>query len=208
MDNHKWACWVWEQQLGRCTESKPPTLLHADYHFDGIDDFLDNPKELDKMLVESVDKLKLRIKKNKTIKYDSFIAPVIRRDVVVYVHFYCREDEIDDAGLGHQTLEQCGAKQIFCDSVEAFARALISGRHIFDLCLDLFNRENEQEYEGALWPEDDIRQALVTWHELIFWADCVTISLSFGYSGTEEHTKYLAKLVLTDILASLDGTVV
>lgn len=78
--------------------------------------------------------------------------------------------------------------------------------YIFDLCLDLFNNEGTVMCKGDLWPEPEIIQALTSWSHLISDAACVTVSLSFDYSGTAEHTRYLAKLVVLEILRILEET--
>jgi hypothetical protein len=71
---------------------------------------------------------------------------------------------------------------------------------IFDLCLDLFNRSDNYD-EGDLWSDDEVQEFLETVRHHIQAAALVTISLSFGYSGTADDTRHLAELVLPRIVS-------
>jgi len=202
MDNHKWACWVWEKCLGRTAGHRRPALLHFDYHFDGINDFYDDPEATAALLAETVEQLKQRIKVEERIGYDSFIAPALLRGVIGDVHFYCLQSDTDP-GIDTELLEQSGVIQAFYTSVEEAARVQVDQSYVFDLCLDLFNRDDDKTYQGDLWSDAEIKSALSVWEHLIINADCVTLSLSFGYSGTEDQTRHLASLVVPEILVML-----
>jgi len=202
MDNHKWACWVWEDSLGRTGAGRRPALLHFDYHFDGINDFHDDPEATATLLAETVKQLKHRVKVEDRIGYDSFIAPALLRGVIGDVHFYCLQSDTDP-GIETEVLEQTGGIQEFYASVEEAARAPVNQPYVFDLCLDLFNRDDDKTYQGDLWSDAEIKNALSAWEHHIINADCVTVSLSFGYSGTEDQTKHLASLVVPEILEML-----
>ena len=56
------------------------------------------------------------------------------------------------------------------------------------------------EFEGELWTDADVLGFLGTMSSLIRAAAVVTISLSFGYSGTEKDTRHLAQLAVSRIL--------
>jgi UPF0489 domain len=210
MDNHKWAYWVWETHRAKTTPQKRYGLLHFDYHFDAINDFHD-----DADMVASLESAGLEIIKewldddeNTYIRYDSFIAPAIIRRVVGDVHFFCKQTS-DETEIGFYSdfPAQYGARQSFYDSIESAARAPVAKPYIFDLCLDLFNLNPKMEYQGDPWPPEDIQRALIAWRELIIGADLITISLSFGCSGTEQQTQYLAKAtvpMLLDFVKSRD----
>lgn len=66
---------------------------------------------------------------------------------------------------------------------------------LFDICLDLFNKSDQWE-EGDLWEDHEIVEFLEKTSPYIEGADIVTVSFSFGYSGTTDDTKQLAALVL------------
>ena len=77
---------------------------------------------------------------------------------------------------------------------------MLTGPLIFDLCLYLFNHADDLEFEGVLWTDADVLEFLEATSSHILTAAVVTISLSFGYSGTEEDTRHLAQLVVPRIL--------
>lgn len=207
MDNHKWACWIWERQLGGLADGRRAALLHFDYHFDSVNDFFNDADATAALRAENIDQIKERIELEDRIAYDSFIAPALLRGVIGDVHFFCLQDDDWDRGIDDETLQHCGSRQIFYDSVAASAQASVARPYIFDLCLDLFNNEGTKMYEGDLWPEPEIIQALNSWSHLIRDAACVTVSLSFDYSGTAEDTRYLARLVIPEMLRILhDGS--
>jgi hypothetical protein len=139
-----------------------------------------------------------------SIRYDSFIAPALLRGIVDHVHFFCVQDSDEgERGFDADTLRECDAQQTFYGSVEDAARANVQKPYFFDLCLDLFNRDDDKEFEGDLWDADEIRAALGTWQNLIQSAEIVTVSLSFGYSGTKQQTRDLASLVVPMLLGML-----
>jgi hypothetical protein len=195
MDDHRWALKVWE------TERKHDhyTLVHADYHWDGCYDFHDQP-DAERMLVDaSPDQVAKLVAEGEWIKYDSFIAPAVRRGLVHTVHFYCLQDGMGDDALDEDFLHTCGARQVLHATPGQLSKANIVGPSIFDLCLDLFNRSDEWA-EGDLWTDAEIDSFLNEVGSLVSEAELVTVSLSFNYSGTSEQTRHLAKVVLPQIL--------
>lgn len=203
MDNHKWACWVWEHHFGRSPPEERPSLMHLDYHFDSVDDHSSDPEEVTVLKAETLDQLKQRIATENWIRYDSFIAPALLRGVIKDVHFFCVQGDEWDHGFHHEFLRSIGSRQIFYTSVESVALAELSQPYIVDLCLDLFNNEAEVMDEGDLWSDSEVLNAIGCWEKLIIDAACVTISLSFGCSGTADDTRHLAELVVPKILTML-----
>ena len=196
MDNHRWALKVWEAER----KSKHYSLIHADYHWDSVYDFHENPEMEKELLAASSDRIAELVAEGEWIRYDSFIAPAVRRRLIHTVHFYCKQDGIGDNALDSDLLTQCGAKQIIHADALALANAEIDSPSIFDLCLDLFNN-SEQWEEGDLWPDNEVSQFLTTVESLIRAAEMVTISMSFNYSGTAEDTRHLTALVVPQVLA-------
>jgi hypothetical protein len=88
----------------------------------------------------------------------------------------------------HQTIASFASQQFDCPL-------------IFDLWLDLFNRSGDRE-TGSLWSDAEVTDFLKSVEPLLQAAEIVTVSLSFGYSGTEEDTRRLAHLVCPRIMAS------
>lgn len=198
MDDHKWALLVWRRLWNEKTELRG-TLLHADYHWDGVYDLLDYSEHEEELVNANLDELEALIDANRFVKYDSFIAPAVTIGLFAAVHFYCKQDDGSDRGLPTQLLERVGCQQHIHETVASFCGVDPVGPLAFDLCLDLFNRSN-MYYEGEIWSEAEIREFLAASARLIQAADVVTVSLSFGCSGTEEDTQRLAALVIPELL--------
>lgn len=199
MDNHKWALWVWERHAADSGTAKF-TLAHADHHWDGGYDFFESPIEEAAMLVADLEGLHSLISEGNWIRYDSFIAPAVMRGRFDTVHFFCKQDNGGDIGIGNEVLAAVGATQTLHASVESLASIEAAYPLIFDLCLDLFNNESKMEYGSELWPDDEVVEFLEAVRPLVESACLVTISLSFGCSGTPDDTKHLAELVVPRIL--------
>ncbi|MGJ7505667.1 MULTISPECIES: UPF0489 family protein [unclassified Variovorax] len=200
MDNHKWALWIWERYAADSSLAKF-TLAHADHHWDGGYDFFENPEEEAEMLAADLDGLHALIAEGEWIRYDSFIAPVVVRGRFDAVHFFCKQDNGGDIGIGEEVLAASGATQMLHPTAESLASIAPAHPLVFDLCLDLFNNESKMEYGSDLWQDEEVLAFLDTMRPLIESACLVTISLSFGCSGTPEDTKHLAELVVPRVLA-------
>lgn len=200
MDDHKWALLAWERHAEEAC-GKPYTLIHADYHWDGVDDFFDSTTAQESLRDSDLADLEAMIASGEWIRYDSFIAPAVRRGLLAEVHFFCLEDEDNEEGLDEDLCVQFGVRQVLHVSPESLAAVKSDRPIIFDLCLDLFNDSNDQEFEGDLWTDEEVVGFLDEVSHLICSAELVTISLSFGYSGSEDDTRHLAALVVPKILA-------
>jgi hypothetical protein len=197
MDNHKWALVAWERHR---VAGQRYVLLHADFHWDGVDDFRPDGSPREALLAAGVDDLVAMTADEEYIRFDSFIAPAVRRGLLSEVHFFCKEDDSNEVGLDADLCAQAGVQQVVHDDVESLAHLDPTGPLIFDLCLDLFNHADDLEFEGDLWTDADVLEFLEATSSHILTAAVVTISLSFGYSGTEEDTRHLAQLVVPRIL--------
>jgi hypothetical protein len=195
MDDHQWALKVRETE--RIHDRY--TLVHADYHWDGCYDFHDQPEEERKLLHASPGELAALVAEGEWIRYDSFIAPAVKRGLVHTIHFYCLQDGVGDEALDEDFLLACGAKQVIHETQGQLANASIVGPTIFDLCLDLFNRSDKWA-EGDLWRADEIESFLEEVAPIIAAAEIVTVSMSFNYSGTPDQTRQLTKQVIPRIL--------
>lgn len=199
MDDHRWALFAWESHR-RQTRAGRYALIHADFHWDGIDDFHDSEDASATLLAASLSDLHSMIESEERIRYDSFIAPAIRLDALSQIHWYCLQDQGEDAGVCAQLCDKHDVVQFFHQNVASLAAANADRPLIFDLCLDLFNR-SDNYYEGDLWSDEEVLGFLDAVRDHIRVAELVTISLSFGYSGSEDDTRHLAELVVPRILA-------
>lgn len=196
MDNHKWALVAWERErvLGRRY-----VLIHADFHWDGVDDFASDDAPKAELLAADVDQLAAMTSDEKYIRFDSFIASAVRRGLLSEVHFYCKEDDGNDVGLDSDLCSVSGVQQTVHAETASLAALQPTAPLIYDLCLDLFNHADDL-FEGDIWPDADVLAFLDETRAHIAAAAVVTISLSFGYSGTEEDTRHLSQLVVPRIL--------
>ena len=195
MDDHRWALKVWETQR----KHHAYTLVHADFHWDACYDYHYSVEEEAKLLAASSAEVGELVANDDWIRYDSFIAPAIKRGLIHTVHFYCLQDGPGDNGLYEEFMTACQATQVLHKTPQELASARIDGPYIFDLCLDLFNRCDDWE-EGDLWKDQEVIAFLETVRHLIVRAEIATVSLSFNYSGTHEDTRHLAALVLPILL--------
>ncbi len=83
MDNHKWALLAWERER---VPGRRYVLVHADFHWDGVDDFASDGAPTKELLAADVDELESMIAGDKYIRFDSFIAPAVRRGLLSEVH--------------------------------------------------------------------------------------------------------------------------
>jgi len=202
MDNHRWAFYVWEK--AHIKTQRPYTLVHLDFHYDGVNDFQDSKDQNRLISAAGEREIFQLVKDNEHIRYDSFIAPAVIRGLLKEIHFYCQQSEDDtDPGIDSDILEKAGCRQFFYRNLEDLVQAIVNGPVLFDLCLDLFRRDNDKMYEGTLWPDSEILGALDKCQPLLASASIVTVSLSFGYSGTEEQTRHLAKIAIPRCLSHM-----
>ncbi|MFT0171484.1 UPF0489 family protein [Paraburkholderia mimosarum] len=197
MDDHRWAFLVWTRFA---LESKLEqfSLVHADYHWDGVNDFQDNDEARVQLLAADLPKIEEMVRNEERIQFDSFIAPAVVRGLITEVHFFCKQTNTE-CGLGDQLLADTGTREYIYEDAGRLSQAQFAGPLIFDLCLDLFNR-SDQWAAGDLWTDDEIRAFLDQVRPIIEQASVVTVSLSFDYSGTEADTRHLAALVVPAIM--------
>lgn len=193
MDDHRWAFLVWTR-FGFERGISQFSLVHADYHWDGVNDFHENEEARQRLLAADLAELEAMVRNEERIQYDSFIAPTVIRRLVTEVHFFCKQTGTEP-GLGQRLLADTRAREFMHDDADRLSHVQFDGPVIFDLCLDLFNR-SEKWAAGDLWTDDDIRDFLEQVRPVIERAALVTVSLSFDYSGTEDDTRHLAALVV------------
>ncbi len=191
MDNHKWALCVWERS---CIPGNAYSLVHVDYHWDAIYDFVENSSAEEMLIEASREQLESLIKSEENIQYDSFIVPALVRGLLNEIHFFCFQKDSDE-GVYQPILDRFGCAQLFHrDSKEL--RTLKVGEHLlFDFDLDVFNR-SDYEYGSDLWSDTEIEEFLDDCKPLVQNASVVTISMSYGCSGTPEDTRMLAERVV------------
>lgn len=192
MDNHKWALYIWERYK---LENEFYKLVHVDYHWDAVYDFWDNNELETKMLSSTAEQLKLYIENEDHIQYDSFIGPAIARRIINEIHFLCYQDDGGDKGFYLPILDKFDCSQTIHENSSDLSDLVDDKPLIFDFCLDVFNR-SEYNYESDLWSDEDIDNLLNDCKELVQSANVVTISMSYGCSGTAEDTKLLTERVV------------
>jgi hypothetical protein len=198
MDNHKWALYAWEVSRHRLGIDKF-TLIHADHHWDGVDDAVEQPELAAKLLAADPSQLHAMTKLEEGIRYDSFIAPAVRRRMFDELHFYCKQGDGGDIGIDDRVLKMAGTRQFFYEDAKALAKHTFESPMIFDLCLDLFNR-SDQFQTGDLWSDEEILQFMNTVNGIVQRAAVVTVSLSFDWSGDTDDTRHLAEMVIPKLL--------
>lgn len=200
MDNHKWALLAWEQhRVGK--QEQCYTLVHADYHWDGVDDFRDSPEAQEALSAATLGDIEQMTASEERIQYDSFIAPAVRRGLLNELHMYCLQDDGSDKGVDQELCDAMGVKQVLHPDVESLAAVQPNAPLIFDLCLDLFVDGTAPYGEGSPWPDEDVLDFLEAMGTHLAAAEVVTVSLSFGCSGTVKVTRHLASIVMPRILS-------
>lgn len=196
MDNHKWALSVW----ARHHTGPRRWLFHADHHWDSVDLFRENDRAQAALQAADTKTLDQWIRDNNRIQYDAFIAPAVRKGLFEEVHFFCTQDDDWDKGLEPALCEAMGVVQTLHAAIDSFAGVTPRAPIVFDLCIDLFN-DATTYYGSDLWPDAAISSALAAFANQVRAAEVVTVSLSFGYSGTENDTRRLAALVVPQLIA-------
>ncbi len=92
-------------------------------------------------------------------------------------------------------LDKYNCKQVLHNSISTLSDLKTDKPILFDFCIDVFNRSN-QFYESDIWPDTEIDEFLEGCRRLVIAAEMVTISMSYGYSGTMNDTKRLTKKVV------------
>src|SRR5438045_2212518 len=88
MDNHKWALFIWSTAK-TLSSGTTYSLVHADYHWDAVDDFYEQPELVEELRTATDEELRGLTAQDAYIKWDSFIAPAIHRGMLREVHFLC-----------------------------------------------------------------------------------------------------------------------
>ncbi len=196
MDNHKWAFWAWISYIDQMKISSPLSLYYVDYHWDAINDF-QCEKSLSKISQLELTDLFNMVRDN-YVSQDGFIAPAIIKGIFDEVHFYCSQEDTEIAFLP-DFLESYNTKQYVRQKIEDMCAVKKSKQYAFDLDIDIFN--NSVMYlESELWPQEKRDHFFQKCSGLIQNASIITIAMSFGYSGTNNDTKYLAKYVIKKII--------
>ncbi|WP_095990551.1 UPF0489 family protein [Cystobacter fuscus] len=87
MGDHRWAFLVWTR-FGLERGIERFSLIHADHHWDGINDFYEREEARDRLLAADLTKIEAMVRNKELIQFDSFIAPAVIRKLVTEVHFF------------------------------------------------------------------------------------------------------------------------
>jgi hypothetical protein len=197
MDDHRWAFYIWEKFLQHDGGKKPRALVHLDYHWDGVNDFSADADQERLRKISELDEICKIVSEEMGIQKDSFIAPAIIRGIVEEVHFLCFQRETEP-GIDAELLDRYGSRQYFHPDLSSLSEHAPAGS-LFDIDLDIFNKSGYWD-KGDLWTGIEISQFLYGCNHLLESSSLVTIAMSFGYSGSEDDTRYLTELVVPQIV--------
>lgn len=197
VDDHRWAYYAWEKERKNLAITKY-SLIHVDQHWDGVNDFHNSPEKEQELVNADLDEIRALVEEDRWISFDSFIAPALIRGFIDEVHFYCKQENTE-VGLDLELLEKWGVHQYIHDDLHSLKSIETTSPVIFDFCLDVFNSSGNL-YSGEIWPDQKVIELLEACKEYVTSAEIVTISLSFGYSGTRADTIRLADLVVNKFL--------
>jgi len=193
MDNHKWSFVIWNKE---CTPNVNYLLVHVDYHWDAGYDIWDSPDNEEMFLLSNENEIIDIVREENLIRFDSFICPAIAKGFIDEVHFFCLQgDEDGDEAIYEDFIEKYECDQVIHNSITSLSNIKTEKPILFDFCIDIFNRSN-QYYGSDIWPDSEINELLEGCKSLVVSADIVTISMSYGYSGSNEDTKRLTENVL------------
>jgi hypothetical protein len=144
MDDHRWAICAWEERRNESGVDRLH-LVHVDYHWDACDDYRGRPAEAAALLAADLPALRQIVAADELIRYDSFIAPAVRRRMLAGIHFLCRQADTD-VGLPEDLLQEVGSYQHVYDGVAQLVASQPETPYAFDLCLDYFC---DAQMEGA-----------------------------------------------------------
>lgn len=199
MDDHKWACYIWEKTYRSCGKL-PSKLVHIDYHWDAISDFVDDCA-IALIKRPSMAELEELIKVDQFIRKDSYIAPAIIKEKIKEIYFYCRQTDTE-IGFYQPFLDKYEAKQIILNDIDDLSRKISDTEILLDIDIDIFNK-SRQWAESDLWEEKEIISFLDACKSLIKNAKVITIAMSHNYSGTTKDTKYLTELTVKKVLKQM-----
>jgi len=193
MDNHKWALYCWERY--RVKNQIPLTLVHLDYHWDALNDYLE-----DESIIKNMDLGTLHNEiKNNIIRCDSFITPAIIRGHIDRVDFHCFQT--DTIGFDNDFINKYNITQNIHKNIEDLVNEIEKQEIILDIDLDIFSKTAKN---GILWDEDNIKAYIYKITPLFKQAKIITIAMSYGYTGSNEEIEYLTKLVISLIIENCD----
>lgn len=193
MDNHKWSFAIWNKE---CVSEKSYLLVHVDYHWDAGYDMWESAENEDIFLSSDEDEIVEILREENLIRFDSFICPAIAKGFIDEVHFFCLQgDESGDEAIYEGFIDKFGCEQVIHNSLNSLSSIKTKKPILFDFCVDVFNRSN-QFYGSDIWPDNEIDELLEACKPLVVSADIVTVSMSYGYSGSKDDTKRLTEKVI------------
>lgn len=196
MDDHKWAFWIWLNHFTKHTTGLPAQLFHFDYHWDAANDF-QTDSALSDLSNNSLSEL-FRLVSEDFICKDGFIAPGIIKGLFNEIHFYCKQKDTQ-IGFSDEFLNNYQTEQFIHNNIKSIMDIRVKNPYAFDLDIDLFN-DSGRYLESKLWTETQLYDFFGICTPLIRSASIVTIAMSFGYSGTNEDTIWLAQYAVSKIL--------
>jgi len=202
MDDHKWAYYVWESVLFQDRGRTPLPLVHMDYHWDSVNDFTSIKDQENLRRINNLKEIRTLVSNGINVRKDSFLAPAIIRGVINEVHFYCLQTDTE-IGIDDELLKRYKSEQFNHPDLDSLIKKAPKGC-LYDLDLDLFNKSGYWG-KGELWTDREVLSFLRGCSHLIKNSALITIAMSFSYSGSDEDTKHLTKLVVPKVMEYLSG---
>lgn len=197
MGDHRWAYYIWERSLRKDRGKSRRSLVHLDYHWDGVNDFQSHTDQDRLRGTSELDEIYRIVSDETRVRKDSFIAPAVIRGFIEEVHFLCFQRDTTP-GIDPELLDRYGSKQFIYSDLNSLLKGAPKGS-LFDIDLDIFNRSGYWA-EGDLWTDIEISQFLDGCIQLLESSSLVTIAMSFNYSGSVDDTRYLTRLVVPKIV--------
>lgn len=155
MDDHKWSFYIWESHYQK-TLMIPSSLVHIDYHWDAINDIID--EEAYELICNSdLPSLKEEIKKDKYLRKDSFIAPAIIKKYIKDVFFFCKQRDTE-IGLDKPLLKKYGVNEHRANHISEINTNLKDKKLLLDIDVDIFNKSTYWA-TGDIWSETEIQHS-------------------------------------------------
>ena len=202
MDDHKWAYYVWEGFLLQDPGRKPLSLVHMDYHWDGVNDFSSIIDQENLRRINNLKEIRQLVSNGINVRKDSFLAPAIIREIIKEVHFYCFQTDTE-VGIDEELLKKCKSKQSIHRDLSSLTKR-VPKKNLYDLDLDLFNKSDYCD-KRDLWTDEEVLSFLCGCSHLIKNSPLITIAMSFSYSGSDEDTKHLTRLVVPKLMEYFTG---
>jgi hypothetical protein len=193
MDNHRWAYYIWESFSFKNPNQLPSTLLHIDYHWDDINDFIDE-SSIGELKRGDINYIYGLVEQNKSpITCESFIAPAVIRGLFNEIYFCCLQE--NDSIFDERFRRKYPIKIAKYKNIKSLVKSLRSNEFYLDIDMDIFFNL-EGMIHSELWPDKYIATLLDNIQLLLQSASLTTIAMSHDYINDTDKTRMMTKRLL------------